>query len=248
MNKEDIKHEEYIGALLALRQETENRFVEAFLTNLAYPSEDKYLRFEAKAFSFWILMISLPEEDKEFFDLIHDTYFKSAELSSEQIQMVYEELTKRYEKYRDAYNSFVESKGNSAIGEVLITVVKNRNIDFSSRDDLISKTMAGIIPRLDVFEVGQAHSIFDNLFKMNIEVASDIRKTFKSDKKSDDAMRILSQTVENLSGGDKDTAIDYLKMLITNEYRNNGKEMPSDEEINSMAERQYASFEVVAEK
>src|SRR5206468_2173972 len=104
---------------------------------------------EAKAFSFWLLMLALPNENRDFFDSLHDTYFESIGLTSGQLRLVYEELSARYEKYRDAYNSFVESRGNSAIGETLITIVKNRNLDFLSRKDLVAKIMQGKIPPLN---------------------------------------------------------------------------------------------------
>jgi hypothetical protein len=82
----------------------------------------------------------------------------------------------------------VESKGNSAIGEVMIAMVKNRNLDFSSRTDLVSKILEGTIPPLGAFEVAHASAIFSDLFKINIEVSGEIRKLM-SGASSDETCR-----------------------------------------------------------
>lgn len=152
--------------------ESEKRIKQSLLDNFNYLTDDKYLNFEVKAFSLWLLMLAIPNEKEIFFDSIHRNHFEEG-LDSEQIKLIYDQLSTRYEKYTNAYNKWVQNPQNGFyLGGLILSLAKNKEFEISSVDD-------GYLPSLEdsPLDALKAFAIFATFFEANLKMVSDFRKT-----------------------------------------------------------------------
>ena len=171
--KKKLSPVEFIDYLLLdTRDYNKKRTIDFFKNRLDYQGEDKYLEFEANIFSLWLLTISLPPQNNELRDLLHDTYCKHAQLDSQEKKLFYEEVDKRYKIYFEAFNMWQKNPKGGYMGTVIIKVIKNKNPNFSWKES---------IPVVDAMEALEAHILFGELFKLNLKIVGEIKKKFRLD-------------------------------------------------------------------
>jgi len=159
--------------LLDTRDYTVKQTIDFFKNRRGYQGEDKYLVMEANIFSLWLLTISLPPDNNELRDLLHDTYCKHVKLTSQEKKLFYEELNKRYKIYFEAFNMRQENhQSGNILGSVIIEIIKNKNSNFSLKEYL---------PLVGLIEVTEAFILFSELFKLNLKIVGEIKKKFRLD-------------------------------------------------------------------
>jgi len=179
--KKEVSKKEFIDGLLELRQQVEDNIVDYYKKGSEmdppYEGDEKGLRLEAKIFSLWLLTISIPI-DRNFLDLLHDTYCKYAGLNSQEQEIFYRELDKRYQTYHEAFNSDNKRqkenpKAVPLISGMMVEIIKNQNPNFSLKQGL---------PTISIFEDMMAYSLFANNFKFLVETVGGLREEFDIDQ------------------------------------------------------------------
>ena len=179
--KKEISKKEFIDWLLWLRQQVEDHIVDYYKKGLElappYKGNERGLRLETKIFSFWLLTISIPV-DRDFLDLLHDTYCKYADLNTQEQKIFYKEIEKRYQTYHDAFNSDRERQKNNPkaiplISGVMVEIIKNQNPNFSLKQGL---------PTIGITEDIMTYSLFVGNFKFIVEAVGGLKEDFDIDK------------------------------------------------------------------
>ena len=172
--KKKLSPVEFIDYLLLdARDHTRKQIIDFFKNRLGYQGQDKYLEFEATIFSLWLLTISLPPQNNELRDLLHDAYCKHAQLDSQEKKLFYEEVDKRYKIYFEAFDMWQNNpQRGDVLGGVIIEIIKNKNPNFSLKEYL---------PIVGINEALETHILFGELFKLNLNIVGEIKKKFRLD-------------------------------------------------------------------
>ena len=166
--KKKLSTKEFIDYLLLdTRAYTVKQTIDFFKNRLGYKGEDRYLELEANIFSLWLLTISLPPQNNELRDLLHDTYCKQVQLDPQEKKLFYEEVDKRYKIYFEAFNIWQKNPQSGHImGGVLIEIIKNKTSNFSLKEYL---------PLVGANEALEAFILFGELFKLNLKIVGRIK-------------------------------------------------------------------------
>ncbi len=160
--KNNLSAKEFIDYLLLdARDYTIKQTMAFFKNRLGYQGKDKDLELEATIFSLWLLTISLPPQNNELRDLLHDTYCEHARLDSPKKRLFYEAVDKRYKIYYEAFDIWQNNPQQGEIlGAVIIEIIKNKNPNFSLKEYL---------PSVDAIEAFEAVRLITELFERNFK-------------------------------------------------------------------------------
>lgn len=172
--KKKATKEDFINFLLQQRQLVEDQVVDYYKKGSEleppYEGDEKSLRREAEIFSLWLLTISAPL-DRDFLDSLHDTFCESEELNSQEKDIFYKELAKRYDNYNEAFNMWTKrSNSGHIMGGVMVEIIKNQNPNFSLKNELPMSPGA--------LDSAMAFSQFASLFKYLVEVIGELKRKF----------------------------------------------------------------------
>lgn len=174
--KRQLAIDDILNALLIQRENIDKSFnIEVYKwfqqENQEFIGDKKLLKYEIAIFSLWVVSLSIPSDKIK--DRLHKKYCNSFDLSVEEIDVLYNDIDKRYSSFYYGYNMWASNPQNGqTLGNILIEIIINQNAELSLENTLPPINNYSLM-NLNIF------SFFAESLKQSLDLINKLKNDFK---------------------------------------------------------------------